>query len=100
MEKIFEHRKFLDDIFDAFTILGRGNYVSLFDVKENLIRYSPAAVELFGLQGEYIPANELNWSEYIHPEDRLRYEKIMRKLVEGNSTSYDLTYRTRLKDGT
>lgn len=100
MEKIFEHRKILDDIFDAFTIIGRGNYVSIFDVKENLTRYSPAAVELFGLQGEYIPAGNLNWAEYIHPEDRIRYEKIMRKLVEGNSAGYDLTYRTRLKDGT
>ena len=49
-----EHRKILDDLFDAFTIIGRGNYVTMYDVKENIIRYSPAAVELFGLPGEYV----------------------------------------------
>ena len=27
MEKTLEHRKFLDDLFEAFRILGRGSYV-------------------------------------------------------------------------
>ncbi|MBR1647745.1 MAG: EAL domain-containing protein [Selenomonadaceae bacterium] len=100
MEKNSEHRKILDDLFDAFTILGRGSYVSLYDVKGNLTRYSPAAVELFGLQGEYIPSGDFNWSNYVHPEDRIRYEKVMRSLLEKRTSNYDLTYRTRLKDGT
>ena len=100
MKKTSEHRKILDDLFDAFTILGRGNYVSICDVKGNLTRYSPAAVELFGLPDEYIPASDLNWVDYVHHEDRIRYEKVMRSLLEKKSSNYDLTYRTRLKDGT
>ena len=99
MEKNFQHRKILDDLFDAFTILGRGSYVSLYDVKGNMTRYSPAAVELFGLTGEYIPSGDLNWANYVHPEDRFRYSQAMKSLLDGNSASYDLTYRTRLKDG-
>ena len=94
-----EHRKILDDLFDAFTILGRGNYVSLYDVKGKMTRYSPAAVELFGLPAEYIPDGAYNWADYVHPEDRLRYKKIMDSLIENQTQSYDLTYRTRLKDG-
>lgn len=100
MDKQSERRQILDDLFEAFTILGRGNYVSLYDVKNNLTRYSPAAVELFGLSGEYIPSDDLNWSNYVHPEDRIRYERVMRSLLENKSSGYDLTYRTRLKDGT
>ena len=87
MDKQSERRKILDDLFDAFTILGRGSYVSLYDVKGNLTRYSPAAVELFGLQGEYIPSGDLNWSSYVHPEDRIRYERVMRSLFEKKSSS-------------
>ncbi len=99
MAKKIEHRKILDDLFDAFTILGRGNYVSIYDLKGKMTRYSPAAVELFGLPAEYIPDGAYNWSDYVHPEDRLRYKKVMDSLIENKTQGYDLTYRTRLKDG-
>lgn len=99
MEKTFEHRKILDELFDAFTLLGRGSYVSLYDVKGNMTRFSPAAVDLFGLSDEYIPSGAYNWSDFVHPEDRARYEKVMNALIANKSQGYDLTYRTRLKDG-
>ncbi len=95
-----ERRKMLDDVFNAFTILGRGNYVSVCDVKGNLLRYSRAAVELFGLPGEYISVGDIDWSNYIHPEDRFNHTRMMKALLGGEQCSYDLTYRTRLKDGT
>ena len=94
-----EHRKILDDLFDAFTIIGRGNYVTMYDVKENIIRYSPAAVELFGLPGEYVSLGNVEWENYIHPEDRFNYTRSMKNLLKGETQSYDITCRTRLKDG-
>ncbi len=99
MDKQSARKKILDDWFDAFTVLGRGNYVLVRDVKGNLCRYSPAAVEIFGLSGEYVPADEIDWTNWIHPEDRFRYTHAHNKLVDGTSKSYDATYRTRLKDG-
>ena len=95
-----EHRKILDELFNAFTILGRGNYVSLYDVKENISRYSPAAVEIFGLTSEYLPADYKAWEDYIHPEDRFAYARTMKNLLSGDFQSYDFSCRTRLKDGT
>ena len=92
-----EH-KMLDDVFEAFSLIGRGEYVSLYDVKNQLTRYSPAAAKLFGVP-EYIPYGAYNWSDYIHPEDRRRYETVMRELIEGNSQACDLSYRVLLKDG-
>lgn len=92
-----EH-KMLDDLFEAFSLIGRGEYVSLYDVKEQVTRYSPAAAKLFGFP-EYVPYGARNWSDYIHPEDRRRYETVMRDLIEGNSQAYDMSYRVLLKDG-
>ena len=92
-------RKVLDDLFDAYTILGKGNYVAVYDVKGQMTRYSPAAVELFGLAGEYVPVGAVKWSKIIHPEDRKRYERSMAKLLDGSARHYDISYRVRLKDG-
>ena len=92
-------RKILDDLFDAYTILGKGAYVSLYDVVGQMTRYSPAYVELFGLPGEYVPEGVNNWIDYIHPEDRKIYDSTMKKLIEGAVRYYDLHYRVKMKDG-
>ena len=92
-------RQILDDLFDAYTILGKGAYVSLYDAVGQMTRYSPAYVELFGLKGEYVEHGNDNWSEFVHPEDRARYESVMAKLMTGALRYYDLHYRVRLKDG-
>lgn len=94
-----EYKNFLDNLFNVFTIVGRGNYVAAYDVKANVTRFSPAAVELFGLPDEYIPDGYNEWKNYIHPEDKLQYTRTMNALLEGKTRGYDLTYRTRLKDG-
>ena len=100
MNKTSEHRKILDDIFNAFNMVGRGNYVAVYDVKGNLTRYSRSAVELFGLSGEYIPGSYREWANFIHPEDQFIYSRTMKSLIKGEKNGYDLNYRTRLKDGT
>lgn len=90
-----QRKQMLDDEFDAFSMLARGNYVSVYDIRGKLTRYSPGAVELFGLPGEYIPDGAYDWVEYVHPEDRKRYLGVMSKLISGATRSYDLTYRVR-----
>jgi len=94
-----KRRQLLDDLFDAFSMLAEGNYVSLYDTKAQLTRYSPEAVELFALPGEYIPDGAYNWVDYIHPEDRKRYQDVMGNLIAGGTKNYNLTYRVRTKDG-
>ena len=94
------NRQLLDDVFNAFTITGRGNYVIVYDVKGNMIRYSPSVVELFALPCEYIPADTIDRASYIHPEDKFNYKRTLRALADGKIQSYDMTNRARLKDGT
>lgn len=88
----------LDDLFEAFLLISRGEYVNLYDVKSKITRYSPAAADLFGFP-EYIQYGAYNWSEHVHPEDRHIYETNMTDLLEGRSLGYDVSYRVMLKDG-
>lgn len=94
-----KHRKILDDLFNAFTMVGRGNHVTVYDVKNNETRFSSTIVELFDLPGEYVPSSNEIWENHIHPEDINSYRRTMKALLNGEINGYDLSYRTRLKDG-
>lgn len=92
-------KQMLDDVFDAFSMLAPNGYISLMHVEGGFTRYTPAAVELFGLPGEYIPNGAMNWVDWVHPEDQKRYLAVMGRLSAGESYSYDLTYRVRIHTG-
>ena len=92
-------KQMLDDVFDAFQMISGGALVSLMHVEGGVTRWSPSAVELFGLPGEYVPNGAMDWGDYVHPEDRKRYLDVMASLAEGVLHSYDITYRVRTKTG-
>lgn len=96
---IKNRRQYLDDVFDAFSMLAGGNYVTLYDVEAKLTRYSLGVVELFGLPEEYIEDGAFSWADRVHPEDRKRYEATMEKLISCEILTYDLNYRVRTNDG-
>ena len=99
MEKVLEHRKILDDMFNAFTMTGRGNYVTVHDMKRKMTRFSPDLVDLLDLPAEYISWDDVDLESYINPEDRAKYRHTKKALFNGEIKSYDLSYRSRLKDG-
>ena len=92
-------KQMLDDVFDAFQMISGGALVSLMHVEGGFTRWSPSAVELFALPGEYIPNGAMDWTDYVHPEDRKRYLETMGPLSEGTLHSYDITYRVRTNSG-
>lgn len=94
-----KYKQMLDDMFDALTMVSGGEIVSLMHVQGDYTRYSPAAVELLGLPGEYIKNGAMDWNDYLHPEDRKRYMDVMTPLAAGQTHTYDLTYRVRIKTG-
>ena len=96
---IKNRRQYLDDVFDAFSMLVGGNYVTLYDVEAKLTRYSLGAVELFGLPEEYIEDGAFSLADRVHPEDRKRYEATMEELISCEILTYDLNYRVRTNDG-
>ena len=92
-------KQMLDDVFDALQMISGGALVSLMHVEGGVTRWSPGAVELFGLPGEYVPNGAMDWGDYVHPEDRKRYLDTMGQLAGGKLHSYDLAYRVRTKTG-
>ncbi len=92
-------REQFDDVFDIFSMLVGGNYVTIYDIKDKMTRFSPSIVEMVGLPGEYIDDGVYDWLEYVHPEDREIYERTMEEMFALHRKSYDVTYRVRLKSG-
>ena len=84
-------KQMLDDVFDAFQMISGGALVSLMHAEGGVTRWSPGAVELFGLPGEYVPNGAMDWGDYVHPEDRKRYMDVMAPLAGGVLHSYDIT---------
>ena len=92
-------KQMLDDVFDAFSMLSSRNLVTLTHIESGVTRWSPGAVELFGLPGEYVPNSAVDLNGYIHPEDRKRCMDVMAPLAGGETHSYDVTCRVRTKSG-
>lgn len=87
------------------SILNSGSYLCTYDSegKELLsIKYSRALRKLYGYEGEEdFPDVWDSWISCVHPEDREYVEKSYFEALEDHSgnTSYDVTYRSRRKDG-
>lgn len=92
-------KQMLDDVFDAFSMLSSRNLVTLTHIASGVTRWSPGAVELLGLPGEYVPNGAVDLNDYIHPEDRRRVLDVMAPLAGGKTHIYDITCRVRTKSG-
>lgn len=94
-----KRKKQLDEIFEAFELIAEGTYVYLCDMKYDYSRWSKAAVETFGLPGEYMYAAGDIWEEHIHPDDRDSYHKSIEAIFEGTDSGHDMQYRAKKSDG-
>lgn len=99
MEEKQRRRDKFDDVFDLLSMLVGSNYVTLYDIKAKVTRYSSAIVDMVDLPGEYISDGMYDWMDYIHPEDAAKYEATMGEMLSLRQRTYDLTYRVRLKNG-
>lgn len=90
---------FFDDQFNVLSMFAGGECVSLYDVEKGITRFSKGAVEFFGLPAEFIENGKDNWLNYIHPDDRKRYQDTMDKLLAGETFVYDLNCRVKTSDG-
>ena len=89
----------LDELFDAFAIIGEGSYVFVCDVKNDISRWSKNAVDYFDLPDEYMKNAGSIWAEHIHPEDRDNYIKSIDDIFAGKAGHHDMQYRAKARDG-
>ena len=71
----------------------------LYNMETNMARISPFWVEQFGLHGEFLYDFPVTWLEWLHPEDRERYQQDLRQMLSGKSSGQTQEYRARNRAG-
>jgi PAS domain S-box-containing protein len=89
----------LNRIFDTFAVTSRSRYVYVYDMEKNISRWSPNAVDYFGLTGEYIYNASSVWETRIHPDDRDKYIEYLSIVFSGKKTDQNFEYRAKNKNG-
>ncbi len=94
-----KENRFLMDLFDAIATTAKDSYVFFCDIATDESRWSKAAVDYFGLPGEFMHKAGTIWEEHIHPEDRAKYRQSIDDIFAGKALKHDMEYRARAKDG-
>lgn len=89
----------INRIFDTFAVTSRSRYVYVYDMDKNIARWSPNAVDYFGLTGEYIYNASSVWQTRIHPDDRDKYVEYLGVVYSGKKTDPNFEYRAKNKNG-
>lgn len=94
MNEILDHY-----LFDAFSNASDNIFIYVTDMKTDLSRWSPRAVEYFDLEGEYFYNAKDKWLEHIHPDDRQVYIDDILAVFDGTSAHHNCQYRARNRYG-
>ncbi|MBO4456300.1 MAG: EAL domain-containing protein [Butyrivibrio sp.] len=89
----------INRIFDTFAVTSRSRYVYVYDMEKNISRWSPNAVDYFGLTAEYIYNAANVWENKIHPDDREKYTEYINQVYLGVKLDPNYEYRARNKNG-
>ncbi len=89
----------INRIFDTFAVTSRSRYVYVYDMEKNISRWSPNAVDYFGLTGEYIYNAASVWETRIHPDDKDKYNEYLSVVYSGKKTDPNFEYRAKNKNG-
>ena len=82
----------INRIFDTFAVTSRSRYVYVYDIDKNIARWSPNAVDYFGLTGEYIYNASSVWETRIHPDDKDKYIEYLSVVYSGKKTDPNFEY--------
>lgn len=91
--------KKLNNLFDALTVASEGSYVYVYDIKNNISRWSDTAVNYYGLPDKYISDPDDVWSARIHPDDIDSYKKSLNSVFSGDLVNHDVQYRVKDANG-
>ena len=71
----------------------------LYNMETNMARISPFWVEQFGLPGEFLYDFPAIWLDWLHPDDRERYQQDLRQVLAGKFSGRTQEYRARNRAG-
>ena len=90
---------FNNELFEAFASASDNVYIYVCDMKTDISRWSKAAVDYFGLEGEYIKNAGNMWAGHVHPDDLEVYTADIEGVFSGKKKYHDCQYRTRNASG-
>ncbi len=85
--------------FTAFASTSERSYIYLCNMNTGVSRWSPAAVQYFGLPDEYMFEAGKIWEDCIHPQDRQMYHDNIEAVFAGRTQVHELEYRVRNRLG-
>ncbi len=89
----------INRIFDTYAVTSKSRYVFVFDMRDNIARWSENAVEYFGLTGEYVYNASKVWESRIHLDDKSKYNEYLNAAFSGLRVEPTIEYRARNKSG-
>ena len=90
---------FNNELFEAFASASDNVYIYVCDMKTDISRWSKAAVDYFGLEGEYLEDAANIWARHVHPDDLEVYTEDIAGVFSGKKKYHDCQYRTRNASG-
>lgn len=90
---------FNNELFEAFGAASDHVYIYVCDMKTNISRWSRAAVDYFGLAGEYLEDAANVWAQHVHPDDLKVYTEDIEGVFSGKNQYHDCQYRARNASG-
>lgn len=90
---------FNNELFEAFAAASDHVYIYVCDMKTDISRWSKAAVDYFGLEGEYLENAANIWGQHVHPEDLEIYMEDIEGVFSGRKKYHDCQYRARNASG-
>ncbi len=90
---------FNNQLFEAFGAASDNVYIYVCDMKTNISRWSKAAVDYFGLAGEYLEDAANIWGGHVHPDDLKVYTEDIEGVFSGAKKYHDCQYRARNATG-
>lgn len=86
---------FNNELFEAFGAASDNVYIYVCDMKTNISRWSKAAIDYFGLDGEYLEDAANVWGGHVHPDDLKVYMEVIDGVFSGTKKYHDCQYRAR-----
>lgn len=90
---------FNNELFEAFASASDNVYIYVCDMTTDISRWSKAAVDYFGLTGEYLENAADVWGQHVHPDDLEVYTEDITGVFSGQKKYHDCQYRARNASG-
>lgn len=90
---------FNNELFEAFASASDNVYIYVCDMKTDISRWSKAAVDYFGLSGEYLENAANVWGQHVHPDDLKVYMEDIESVFSGKKKYHNCQYRAKNASG-